>query len=109
MEACLVALRGREHIDQAEPVYAPRIPDLWRVTDALTRITEILAVHPEGGELAIFMPTIDPDDPHFNVRLRTSLASTLLAGLELAREGAVSIEQEQPMAACWIKQGDAAE
>ena len=103
MEACLVVLRGPEREAGEAPVYAPAIPDLWRVTDALARITDILAIHPEGGDLAAFLPPIDQDDPNLPVKARTALASTLLAGLELAREGALAISQEKPMAACRMK------
>jgi segregation and condensation protein A len=103
MEACLVVLRGPEREAVDAPVYAPAIPDLWRVTDALARITDILAIHPEGGDLAAFLPPIDQDDPNLTVKARTALASTLLAGLELAREGALAISQVKPMAACRMK------
>ena len=96
MEACLVVLRGPEHDAAEAPVYAPAIPDLWRVTDALARITDILAIHPKGGELAAFLPPIDQDDPNLPVKARTAVASTLLAGLELAREGALTLVQEGP-------------
>ena len=64
----------------------------------MSRITELLAAHPGGGELAAFLPPIALDDPNRTVRARTAVASTLLAGLELAREGALTITQEAPIA-----------
>jgi segregation and condensation protein A len=103
MEACLVVLRGPEHRTSDEPVYNPAIPDLWRVTDALALIMERLDAHPEGGELGTFLPPIAPDDPNRPIRTRTAVASTLLAGLEMAREGALSIEQQEPLSECWIR------
>jgi len=80
-----------------------RSPNLWRVTDALTWITALLAVHPEGEDLAAFLPPIAPYDPNRTVRVRTAVASTLLAGRELAREGALTITQEMPMSQCWLR------
>jgi segregation and condensation protein A len=71
------------------------------VTDVLTRITALLAARPEGGELAGFLPPIARDDPNRAIRARTAVASTLLAGPELAREGVVTIEQDAPMSECW--------
>jgi segregation and condensation protein A len=103
MEACLVMLRGPDRTFGDEPVYMPAIPDLWRVTDALARIAALLAVHPGGGDLAAFLPPIASDDPNRTIRARTALGSTFLAGLELAREGALTITQEEPMAECWMQ------
>jgi hypothetical protein len=80
-----------------------RSPNLWRVTDALTWIAALLAVHPEGEDLAAFLPPIAPYDPNRTVRVRTAVASTLLAGRELAREVALTITHEMPMSQCWIR------
>lgn len=103
MEACLTVLRWSPHTAAEAPVYAPTISDLWRVSDAMLRITELLAVHPEGWELAAFLPPIAPNDQNRRVRVRTAVASTLLASLELAREGALILEQEVPMAEVWLR------
>jgi segregation and condensation protein A len=94
MEACLVALRGRGGRAEEAPLYQPVIPNLWRVSDAMARIRSILAEHPEGGELSAFLPVLSADTANRDLRARAAVASTLLAGLELAREGAVMIEQE---------------
>jgi segregation and condensation protein A len=95
MEACLVVLRGRGGRAEEAPLYQPVIPDLWRVTDALARIRLTLAEHPEGGELSAFLPGLAADVANRDLRARAAVASTLLAGLELARDGAVMIEQEE--------------
>ncbi|WP_284948007.1 segregation and condensation protein A [Acidisoma cladoniae] len=95
MEACLVVLRGRGGRPDEAPPYQPVIPDLWRVTDALARIRLTLAEHPEGGELSAFLPAISADVANRDLRARAAVASTLLAGLELAREGVLAIEQEE--------------
>jgi segregation and condensation protein A len=94
MEACLVVLRGRGGRPEEAPLYQPVIPDLWRVTDALVRIRSILADHPEGGDLSQFLPVLSADVANRDLRARAAVASTLLAGLELAREGVLTMEQE---------------
>ncbi|MCB8882704.1 segregation/condensation protein A [Acidisoma cellulosilytica] len=103
MEACLVVLRGPDDRGQPEPVYSRILPDLWRVSDALVRIPELLARHPQGGEIAAFLPPIAPHDPDRDEKLRTAFASTLLAGLELAKQGEVAVEQTTPMGLCWLR------
>jgi segregation and condensation protein A len=94
MEACLVVLRGKNGRAEVQ-VYRSVGLDLWRVSDALTRIRATLAANPEGGDLTRFLPRIAADATHRTLRARAAVASTLLAGLELAREGALTIEQDE--------------
>jgi len=89
-----VVLRGNAGHAKAVQVYRPVVLDLWRVSDALTRIRATLAVDPRGGDLAQFLPAIAADATNRTLRARAAVASTLLAGLELAREGVLIIEQE---------------
>ncbi len=96
MEACLVVLEGRAgRLGEPEPVYRPAIPDLWRVPDALARIREALARHPEGGELTGFLPPIAADDEQQPLKVRAAVASTFVAGLELARVGVAETAQDE--------------
>jgi segregation and condensation protein A len=94
MEACLVVLQGRGGRPEEALVYRQVVPDLWRVSDALARIRLTLADHPDGGELSRFLPHIAADAADRALKARAAVASTLLAGLELAREGALVIDQE---------------
>lgn len=71
---------------------------LWRVSDALERIRASVAEDPEGGPLTRFVPAIKADTPHRELRARAAVASTLLAGLELAKEGVITLRQESPFA-----------
>jgi segregation and condensation protein A len=98
MEACLVVLRGRGGRPEEALVYRQVVPDLWRVSDALARIRSTLAEHPEGGDLVQFLPRVAADATNRALRARAAVASTLLAGLELAREGALTLHQEAPFA-----------
>ena len=94
LRACLVVLQVPEAQAAA---YRPRPPPLWRVTDALPHIRRLLASSPEGGPLPAFLPPLAGDDPDRPLRCRAAVASTLVAGLELARGGAVLLDQ----AAAW--------
>lgn len=91
LRACLVVLRVPEAQAAA---YRPRPPPLWRVSDAIPHLRQRLADFPDGGPLAAFLPAIDGDDPSRALRCRAAVASTLVAGLELARHGALALEQE---------------
>ncbi len=90
LRACcrLIALPTRDR------VYRPSPPPLWRVPDALARIRANLAELPESGApLGRFLPT-KAEEGVMALQQRAALASTLVAGLELGREGVVALEQE---------------
>ena len=97
MEACLVVLRGRAGQPEVigASIYRPPLPNLWLVPDALARIRAVLAERPEGGELKWFLPAIAADAPDRALQARAAVASTLVAGLELARERVLSLEQAE--------------
>jgi segregation and condensation protein A len=92
MEACLAVLRGHAG-PEATPVYRPVIPPLWRVPDALARVRALLAAHPAGGTLERFLPPLAVEAPDHPIQSRAAVASTLVAGLELARDGTAHLEQ----------------
>ena len=91
LRACLVALRVPEQDD----AYQLRFRKLWRVSDAMARITRLLAARPEGAALQTFLPLVDGEGPDRELRCRAALASTFLGGLELARAGELGLQQEQ--------------
>jgi segregation and condensation protein A len=70
--------------------YQPRPVTLWSVKEALQRLAALLGSLPDWTSLDQFLP------PTLGGPLerRGALASTLLAGLEMAREGAVRLRQE---------------
>ena len=94
LRACLVALRVPEAVAEA---YHPRPPPLWRVTDALPRLDRLLGELPDGSPLTAFLPAIGGEDPGRTLRCRAAVSSTLIAGLERARDGALTLDQ----AAAW--------
>ncbi len=92
MEGCLAALRGRAgRPGEAEPVY--RVAELWRVPDAMARIRAVLEERPEGGELVCFLPSIGAKEENRALKARAAVASTFVAGLELAKGGIVEVSQ----------------
>ena len=97
LRSCLVALRVPEGADAWEPAR----PALWRVADAAARIRQALDKVPggEGAELGAFLPRISPTAPERDLRCKAALASTLLAAMELARDGGVLLDQDRPWTA----------
>ena len=76
----------------AQDRYRPRRLPIWTVADAMDRLTRLLGRTPPGGWTALdhFLPR-PAGTP---VQRRAAVASTLLAGLELAREGTVVLRQD---------------
>jgi segregation and condensation protein A len=100
LEATLAMLEGREgQRVEPPPTYSPRPPDLWRIADALQRITELLQQHPTGLPLEHCLPPIPRCPPDRPLRVRAALASTFVAGLEMARDGTLELDQREPFAA----------
>ena len=89
--ACLVALRLPEQADADELKFIK----LWRVPDAMARITRLLQVRPQGGPLASLLPKVDAVGSDKELRCRAAVASTFLAGVELARDGTLQLRQQQ--------------
>jgi segregation and condensation protein A len=106
MEACLAVLRGRDARADTAPVYRPAIPALWRVPDALARLRTLLAAHPAGGLLQQFLPPLTPDAPDRRLATRAALASTFVAGLELARNGTAHLAQREPFGSIHLAAAD---
>jgi segregation and condensation protein A len=104
MEACLVLLRGKPATEAfvPPPVYRQVIPDLWRIGDAMERIQKMLLDHPERTELGTFLPVVLQDDSNKILKGRAALASTFAAGLELAKQNALKVEQTSSFGHLWI-------
>jgi segregation and condensation protein A len=73
------------------------------VPDARQRILQLLAEAANEAPLERFLPALGPSaetalPTPLSLRRRSAVASTLLAGLELAREGVVTLHQPAPFA-----------
>ena len=90
LRACLVVLKVPEA--QAAAL-RPFPPPLWSVSEAIGRVRALLPVLPEGSALRDFLPRIGLDVPRRQMRCRAAMASTLIAGLELARTGELALDQ----------------
>jgi len=91
LRACLVALR----VPAEANAWQPAQPALWRVADAAARIGEVLGRMPggTGAEMGAFLPRIGSAAPERDLRCRAAVASTLLAAMELARDGSLILDQ----------------
>nr|WP_239003050.1 ScpA family protein [Rhodovastum atsumiense] len=70
--------------------YRPRPVTLWTIKDALTRLAHMVGSLPDWASLEQFLP----EGIGTPLQRRAALASTLVAGLEMARDGAVRLRQE---------------
>ena len=86
MRAYMAALRR----GTAHRPYRPAPAVLWSVQDALGRLGQLLGSLPDWAALERFLPPVMAGP----LERRAALAATLLAGLELAREGTVRLRQD---------------
>ncbi len=103
LRACLVALKVPEA--QAAAL-RPRPAPLWSVSDAIGRVKELLPVLPAGSALRDFLPRIGLEVPRRDTRCRAAVASTLIAGLELARTGDLTLDQGDDWTPVWVFRGE---
>ena len=82
--------------------YAPRALTLWTVQDALGRLAGLIGTLPDWTTLEHFLPG-HLDSP---AERRAALSSTLLASLEMARNGTIRLRQEEPFAPILLRGGD---
>jgi segregation and condensation protein A len=74
----------------ARVTYQPRQLSFWTVQDAIKRLTATLGSMPGWTTLERFFPALSGQEH------RAALASTLLASLELARNGQIRLRQDSP-------------
>ena len=91
LRACLPVL----HVPEEQAVaLRPRPPLLWTASDAIRHMSRLLPGLTEPAPLAAFLPRIDSAVAKPTLRCRVAVASTLVAGLELARDHAVTLDQD---------------
>ncbi len=81
--------------------YRPKPLTIWTVRDALARFGALLGSLPDWASLERFLP----ERLSGTIERRAALASTLLAGLEMARSGAVSLRQERTFGPILVGRG----
>jgi len=101
LEACVSILRGSK--TRPAQVYQTRRILEWTPHQAMARIQSILNTHPQGGDLLGFVPKLPANLPDPIASVRAAIASTLLAGLELARNAQVNLRQQSPFAPIMVE------
>jgi segregation and condensation protein A len=71
--------------------YTPPPLNLWSVKDALGRLAAVVGGLPDWTTLERFLP----DGLATPLQRRAAMASTLIAGLEMARDGSVQLRQDR--------------
>jgi segregation and condensation protein A len=93
--ASLAVFDDDSAVDTTE-IYRAQPFELYQVAEARARILRLLAETSEGASLERLLPepAEDPDGERWGkLRRRSGWASTLIAGLELAKQGAVVLGQ----------------
>lgn len=85
-------------------IYRPRALTLWTVQDALRRLATLVGTLPDWSTLEAFLP----ERLLGATERRAALASTLLAGLEMARGGAVRLRQDETFGPILVRRGGGA-
>jgi segregation and condensation protein A len=81
--------------------YRPAIVSMWSVQQALARLATLVGTLPDWSTLEQYLPA-RLDSP---LERRGAVAATLLAGLELARGGAVKLRQEAAFGPIHVRRG----
>jgi segregation and condensation protein A len=81
--------------------YQPRPVTLWTVKEALQRLAALLGSVPDWTSLDSFLP----ETLGGPLERRAALASTLLAGLEMAKSGGVRLRQEHDFGPILVRRG----
>ncbi len=81
--------------------YRPQPMTLWGVQDALRRLGTLLGRLPDWASLDQFLP----ERLGGALERRAALASTLLAGLELARDGTLRLRQDAAFGPILVRKG----
>lgn len=91
MAALIRAYLGAAKRSGSQRPYAPRPLTFWSVKDALARLGALVGRLPDWTSLERFLP----DSLGSPQERRAALASTLLAGLEMAKGGALDLRQDE--------------
>ncbi|HZF78066.1 MAG TPA: ScpA family protein [Acetobacteraceae bacterium] len=86
----------------AKRPYRPKPRRLWTVQEAIGRLGRLLGEFPSWAVLQRFLPEEQLDQ----VERRAALASTLIAGLEMARGGALDLRQDRPFGPILLRRAE---
>jgi len=103
MRAYLAAMRRAG----GQRSYRPALVTLWSVQDALDRLARLVGQLPSDGSLWASLDRCLPERAMDSHQHRAAIASTLLAGLEMARGGTVQLRQEAVFGPIMLRAADA--
>lgn len=89
--------------------YRPKPRRLWSVQDAIGRLSLVMGTLPSWAVLQRFLPEAEALGALDAVERRAALASTLVAGLEMARGGAVELRQDRAFGPILLRRAQARE
>jgi segregation and condensation protein A len=92
---------GGASVDVAE-TYRPPSRELYAIPEARARILQRLAETPDGLSLHRLLPAEAADDTNA-IRKRSAWTSTLVASLELTKQGEVMLAQTAPFSAIHVR------
>jgi segregation and condensation protein A len=102
---CQAYVAGRRRATARRP-YRPKPRRLWSLQEALTHLARLLGDFPSWAVLQRFLPDGGDLD---TVERKAALASTLLAGLEMARGGRLELRQERAFGPIMLRRAARAE
>jgi len=105
---CQAYVAGRRRALAKRP-YRPKARRLWTVQEAITQLSKALGEFPSWAVLQRFLPDGEVGASLDTVERRAALASTLIAGLEMARGGAVELRQERAFGPIMLRRAERVE
>jgi segregation and condensation protein A len=105
---CQAYVAGRRRALVRRP-YRPKPRRLWTVQEACQHLARTLGTFPSWAVLQRFLPDGEVGAALDTVERRAALASTLIAGLEMARGGAVELRQERPFGPIMLRRAERVE
>ena len=105
---CQAYVAGRRRALAKRP-YRPKPRRLWSVQEAIGRLSRAIGEFPSWAVLQRFLPDGEVGASLDTVERRTALASTLVAGLEMARGGALELRQERAFGPIMLRRAERVE
>ena len=105
---CQAYVAGRRRAIAKRP-YRPKPRRLWSVQEAISRLGRVLGELPSWAVLQHFLPDGEVGAELDSVERRTALASTLVAGLEMARGGGLELRQERAFGPIMLRRAERVE
>jgi segregation and condensation protein A len=105
---CQAYVAGRRRAIAKRP-YRPKPRRLWSVQEAISRLGRVLGELPSWAVLQHFLPEAEVGAELDSVERRTALASTLVAGLEMARGGGLELRQDRAFGPIMLRRAERVE